>query len=131
MKLAIITARVLALYKSFWVAMKKNYYARLDVNKIDDKSSCVYESRIFVSFFSTESPIIEDNDKDLFSIFISRLRLATQINSKSSEDISQTRPWVIETTTTTIVVQTPCYKIKLKHNRQVAKAIQGGLCKNK
>lgn len=72
--------------------MKKNYYARLDVNKIDDKSSCVYESRIFVSFFSTESPIIEDNDKDLFSIFISRLRLATQINSKSSEDISQTRP---------------------------------------
>ena len=42
-------------------------------------------------FFSTESPIIEDNDKDLFSIFISRLRLATQINSKSSEDLSQTR----------------------------------------
>ena len=71
--------------------MKKKYYARLDVNKIDDKSSCVYESRIFVFFFPTESPIIEDNDKDLFSIFISRLRLATQINGKSSEDISQTR----------------------------------------
>lgn len=52
MKLAIITARVLALYKSFLVAMKKKYYARLDVNKIDDKSSCVYESRIFVFFFS-------------------------------------------------------------------------------
>lgn len=48
--------------------MKKKYYARLDVNKIDDKSSCVYESRIFVFFFPTESPIIEDNDKDLFSI---------------------------------------------------------------
>ena len=31
--------------------MKKKYYARLDVNKIDDKSSCVYESRIFVFFF--------------------------------------------------------------------------------
>jgi len=31
--------------------MKKNYYARLDVNKIDDKFSCVYESRIFVFFF--------------------------------------------------------------------------------
>ena len=71
--------------------MKKNYYARLDVNKIDDKFSCVYESRIFVFFFSTESPIIEDNDKDLFSIFIWRLRLATQINSKSSEDLSKTR----------------------------------------
>lgn len=71
--------------------MKKKYYARLDVNKIDDKSSCVYESRIFVFFLPTESPIIEDNDKDLFSIFISRLGLTTQINSKSSEDISQTR----------------------------------------